>query len=61
VGLGKSFRIFDNSNSGTLDKSEFFKALNDYRLSNDPRETEAIFNIFDQENSGSISYNEFIR
>jgi len=61
VGLGKSFRIIDDDKSFSLDRSEFFKALKDYRISSDPREVEAIFNIFDQDNSGKISYNEFIR
>ena len=51
----------DDDNSGCLNRSEFFKALKDYRISNDPKEIEAIFKIFDQDNSGSICYNEFIR
>jgi hypothetical protein len=37
----------DDDNSGYLNRSEFFKALNDYRISNDPKEIEAIFKIFD--------------
>ncbi len=51
----------DDDNSGCLNRSEFLKALSDYRISNDPKEIEAIFKIFDQDNSGSICYNEFIR
>jgi Ca2+-binding EF-hand superfamily protein len=50
----------DNNNSGRLEKPEFFKALNDYRISSDAKELEAIFKIFDTDNSGGIDYNEFI-
>lgn len=51
----------DDDNSGSLSKPEFFKALNDYRISSDAKEHEAIFKMFDTDNSGSINYNEFVR
>jgi Ca2+-binding EF-hand superfamily protein len=61
IGLGRSFRVIDNNNSLTLDRTEFSKAMRDYRISDDDEEINAIFYVFDVDNSGSISYDEFIR
>lgn len=61
IGLGKSFGIMDDDQSGSLDGQEFAKALSSYRISTDPREHEAIFNMFDPDQNGLIDYNEFLR
>ena len=52
VGIGKSFKIIDDDGSGALDSQEFSKALRDYRISNDPREHQAIFEAFDPDGNG---------
>jgi len=35
VGLGRSFRVIDDNNSGFLNVNEFSKAMRDYRISED--------------------------
>jgi Ca2+-binding EF-hand superfamily protein len=32
AGIGRSFRVMDDNNSGMLSTEEFFKALKDYRI-----------------------------
>lgn len=61
IGIGKSFKIMDDDNSGALDSQEFAKALSSYRISTDPAEHEAIFNVFDPDQNGEINYDEFLR
>lgn len=61
VGLGKSFSVIDDDNSGQLSVEEFAKAMRDYRITDDPVELQAIVDIFDHDQSGQISYDEFVR
>ena len=61
VGLGRSFRIMDDDGSGCLDSQEFSKALRDYRISDEPREHQAIFEAFDPDGNGQIDYDEFLQ
>lgn len=61
VGLGKSFSIIDDNHSGSLDISEFAKAMRDYRVTEDAAELQAIIEIFDTDHSGQICYDEFVR
>jgi Ca2+-binding EF-hand superfamily protein len=61
IGLGRSFRVIDDNNTGTLDKNEFAKAMRDYRITDDNEEIEAIFLTFDADKTDSISYDEFLR
>jgi len=61
LGLGRSFRIIDDDNSGHLSYDEFAKALRDYRISTEDHEIQAIIEIFDHDKSGEVSYDEFIR
>ena len=61
IGIGKSFKIMDDDNSGQLDANEFAKALSSYRISTDAKEIEAIFNTFDPDRNGKINYEEFLR
>ena len=51
----------DDDGSKNLNKMEFFKALNDYKLGFFKAECTAIFDYFDVDSSGSITYDEFIR
>jgi Ca2+-binding EF-hand superfamily protein len=61
IGLGRSFRVIDDNNTGTLDKNEFAKAMRDYRITDDNEEIEAIFLTFDADKTDTISYDEFLR
>ena len=47
AGLGRSFRVIDDDNSGALCPEEFFKALRDYRITHDPEEMQSLFDRFD--------------
>ena len=38
LNLGKSFKIMDDNNSGSLDSEEFAKALKSYRITDQPLE-----------------------
>lgn len=38
LNLGKSFKIMDDDNSGSLDNEEFAKALKSYRITDQPLE-----------------------
>ena len=60
-GLKRVFKIMDDNNSKTLDKSEFTKAMQDYRISSDPAEVAIIFKSFDRDGNGEINYDEFLR
>jgi Ca2+-binding EF-hand superfamily protein len=51
----------DDNNTKTLDKSEFSKAMRDFRVDLKPFEVDSLFNEFDSDKSGEISYDEFIR
>lgn len=61
LNLGKSFKIMDDNNSGSLDSEEFTKALKSYRITQDRLEIQAIFEAFDPDNNGEIIYDEFLR
>ena len=47
LSLGKSFAIMDDDRSNFLNLKEFTKALNTYRISQDPLEIKAIFETYD--------------
>jgi Ca2+-binding EF-hand superfamily protein len=51
----------DDNNSKSLDKAEFTKALQDFRIDVTSAEAVQIFNAFDSDRNGEISYDEFIR
>lgn len=60
-GLRRVFKIMDDDGSGALSRAEFGKAMQDYRISTDPREVARIFTLFDRDGSGQVDYNEFLR
>jgi len=61
LGLGRAFRIADDNNSGSLDFSEFQKAVRDFGLQIDPQDAQGLFKSIDYDQSGSIDFNEFLR
>ncbi len=60
-GLARNFRIIDDDRSMTLDRTEFSKAMNDFRIPLGPEERQAVFEIFDVNHDGCIDYDEFLR
>jgi len=58
--FGKTFKIFDDDGSGTLDFNEFRKGINDYGLHIEAADTKALFEQFDHDGSGKISFDEFL-
>ena len=61
IGLAKQFKIADDDNSKDLDVSEFKKAVRDFRVGLQDKDTERLFSIFDRDRSGKIDYEEFLR
>lgn len=61
IGLAKQFKIADDDNSKDLDMYEFKKAVRDFRVSLEDRDSERLFRIFDRDGSGRIDYEEFLR
>jgi Ca2+-binding EF-hand superfamily protein len=51
----------DDDNSKSLDKQEFQKAINDFRVAVPPEDIDVIFNAFDLNRDGTIDYDEFVR
>ena len=60
IGLGRKFRIMDDDSSGSLNISEFKKAMNECALSLSEQEIAALFKYFDLDKSGSIDFEEFL-
>ena len=51
----------DDDNSKSLNRNEFKKAINDFRISIPQEHIDTIFNAFDINRDGSIAYDEFLR
>lgn len=51
----------DDDNSGYLDRQEFNKALNDYRVAVSSDEANKLYQLFDTNRDGTLSYDEFLR
>jgi Ca2+-binding EF-hand superfamily protein len=61
MGLAKQFKIADDDNSKDLDMNEFKKAVHDFRIGLQDKDSERLFRIFDRDRSGKIDYEEFLR
>eukprot|EP00824_Muranothrix_gubernata_P020034 TRINITY_DN40256_c0_g1_i1.p2 TRINITY_DN40256_c0_g1~~TRINITY_DN40256_c0_g1_i1.p2 ORF type:complete len:219 (-),score=62.11 TRINITY_DN40256_c0_g1_i1:90-722(-) len=59
--LSRTFKIFDDDNSKSLDKKEFGKGLKDYGLTLAETDLALLLRHFDRDGDGTISYDEFIR
>jgi len=60
VGLGRKFRIMDDSGNGALNVEEFKKAMGECALSLNDSELESLFKYFDKDSSGDIDFEEFL-
>jgi len=60
IGLQRLFKIIDDDNSKDLNRTEFNKAIKDFRLDFNSSETNKLFDYFDEDHSGSIDYDEFL-
>lgn len=47
--------------SGSIEMSEFKKAVRDFRIDLNDNEIQMVFQAFDRDGSGSIDYDEFVR
>lgn len=54
-------QIIDDDNSKSLDKQEFKKAVQDFRIEIPQEHINTIFNAFDINRDGTIDYDEFVR
>ena len=61
MGLGRQFKIADDDRSHNLDIQEFVKAVHDFRVGLNEKDSQRLFNIFDRDRSGTIDYDEFLR
>lgn len=60
-GLGRTFKIFDDDGSRSLDIKEFKKGLHDYGVLMEREEVEALFGDLDKDGSGSLDFDEFLK
>lgn len=58
--LQKTFKIFDDDESKSLNKEEFKKGMKTYQCGLTDEETEQLFGIFDEDDTGTINFDEFI-
>lgn len=61
LGMQRIFKIMDDNNNGSLEISEFWKAVCDFRIQISPEEARQLFDLFDINGDGNISYDELMR
>jgi Ca2+-binding EF-hand superfamily protein len=61
MGLGRSFKIADDDGSKNLNMEEFKKAIHDFRVGLNAKQSETLFGVFDRSGDGAIDYEEFLR
>lgn len=59
-GIGRKFRIVDDSGDGHIQASEFAKAMSELGFRFPDHEMQALFNVFDDNQDGKINYEEFL-
>jgi len=60
IGLNRCFKIIDKDGGGTLDKTEFARALKMFKVELSDAEMEALFVFYDKDDGGTVSQNEFL-
>lgn len=61
MGIGRAFRIWDDSGDRKLQEEEFMKAIKSLRLGLTDSERARAFKLFDRDHNGTIDYEEFLR
>jgi Ca2+-binding EF-hand superfamily protein len=61
TGLARQFKIFDDNGNGTLEMSEFVKAIHDFQVDIEEIDLQNLFKTMDVDGSGAIDFNEFLR
>lgn len=61
LGLGRLFKIYDDSGNFSLDIEECTKAFSELRLGLSDEQRKRAFKIFDRDGSNTINYEEFLR
>lgn len=61
IGMQRIFKNVDDNNNGSLEISEFWKALSDFRISISKDDCRQLFDLFDINGDGFISYDELMR
>ena len=56
----RTFRIFDDNGSKSLDVNEFRNGLNDYQADLSDSEIKQLFQAFDTDGSGTLNFDEFL-
>lgn len=59
--IGRKFKIADDNRSGSLDKEEFVKCMQDFRIGMNKSQCLQVYSMFDRDGSGGVSYDEFLR
>lgn len=59
-GLGRTFRIYDDDHSRSLNFDEFKTGLDDYGAGVTEEEAKELFNYFDRDKQGSVDFDEFM-
>jgi len=61
MGIGRSFRIYDDNGDRHLDIDEMTKAINEMRLGLTDEERRSAIRIADRDGDGYVDYEEFLR
>ena len=59
--LDRTFRIFDDDRSRSLNLEELQEGVRDYGVDMSDEEVQQLFSTIDKDGSGSISFDEFLQ